>query len=96
MSVLIIGGDKICSLKAVLSNLGATKIKHWSGRKETNINKKGLPKVDCLVMLTSFLNHNTMYKFKKEAKKRSIPFICAKRDTNSITEKFTKIINIGV
>ncbi len=33
MSVLVIGGDNINSIKKVLSSLGAKNISHWDGRK---------------------------------------------------------------
>jgi len=94
MSVLILGGDNINPIKAVLNALGASKIKHWDARKNS-ICKKSLPlNIDCLVILTNFLNHNTMYKFKKEAKKRNIPFVCANRNESSVHEKFSKMFNI--
>lgn len=90
MSVLIIGGDNISPIKSILSRLGATSISHWSARNKHSINRKKLPSVDCLVMLTNFLNHNSMHKFKNEAKRRNIPFICAMRNENSILNEFNK------
>jgi len=91
MSVLILGGDNVAPIKAVLKKLGAVDIKHWDARNKSSINRRSLPKnLDFLVMLTSFLNHNTMHKFKKEAKKRDIPFICAKRSESSIINEFNK------
>ena len=90
MSILIIGGDNISPIKSVLSSLGVVKIDHWSARNKHSINRKKLPSVDCLVILTNFLNHNTMHKFKNEAKRRNIPFICAKRNENSISGEFFK------
>ena len=95
MSVLVLGGDNIIPIKAVLSSLGAIDIKHWNARNKSSINRKSLPKnLDCLVMLTNFLNHNTMYKFKKEAKKRDIPFICANRNESSVFNEFRKKFSI--
>lgn len=90
MSVLIIGGDNISPIRSVLSNLGVIDINHWSARNKHSITRKKLPSVDCLIMLTNFLNHNTMYKFKNEAKKRNIPFICATRNENSVNHEFCK------
>ena len=84
MSVLIIGGDKIIPIIELLNTLGITQIEHWDGRNK-KVTKKTIPqKTDCLLLLTNFLNHNTMYKFKNEAKKREIPFICTDRHENSI------------
>ena len=49
---------------------------------------------DCIVMLTSFLNHNTMLKYKNEAKKRNIPFICAKRSISCVDDEYVKLMGI--
>lgn len=95
MSVLVLGGDNILPIKVVLGNLGVDNIKHWDARKKGSVARKSLPKnLDCLVMLTNFLSHNTMYKFKKEAKKRNIPFICANRNENSVFDEFSKKFNL--
>ena len=48
---------------------GAKTINHWDARKKSSAPKKKVPQdTDCIVMLTSFLNHNTMLKYKNEAK----------------------------
>ena len=43
---------------------------------------------DKIETITDFLNHNTMYHFKKEAKRKNIPLICSKRSINSISESY--------
>ena len=91
MSVLIIGADSINPIKSVLENFGVTSIMHWNARDENKTNKRRLPEdIDCLIMLTNFLNHNTMFKFKKEAKKVKLPFICAERTEHSVNSEFCK------
>jgi hypothetical protein len=93
MSVLVIGGDNIVPIKSVLSSLGVLKILHWDGRNKNSVTKKKLPaNIDCLVLLTNFLNHNAMYKFKNEAKKKNIPFICAKRNESAVFCEFCKFL----
>lgn len=95
MSVLVIGGDKISHIAQMLQTLGAKKIKHWDARKKSSAPKKKIPlDTDCIVMLTSFLNHNTMLKYKSEAKKKAIPFICAKRSVNCVYDEYVKIMGI--
>ena len=77
MSVLVIGADEITPIKAVLHDLGATKIEHWDARNENRVNRKPLPQdAECVVMLTSFLNHNTMKKIKTEAKTQYSACVC--------------------
>ena len=95
MSILVIGGDNISPIVSVLNKLGVTSIKHWSARDKNSVVKKSLPKnIDCLVFLTNFLSHGVMYKFKKEAKKRSLPFVCADRNENRIHCAFCKKFGI--
>lgn len=78
MSVLILGGDKISALCSYLSSLGVDDTIHWDSRRHS-VSHKAIPKnTDLVIMLTSFLNHNSMSHFKKEAKKSNIPFLCVK------------------
>ena len=63
MSILIIGGDQISQISSMLTQMGAKTINHWDARKKSSAPKKKVPQdTDCIVMLTSFLNHNTMLK----------------------------------
>lgn len=72
MSVLVVGADEITAIKAVLRNLGASKIEHWDARNENRVNRRPIPLgTQCVVMLTSFLNHNTAKKIKNDAKNRA-------------------------
>lgn len=96
MSVLVVGADEITPIKAVLNNLGADEIEHWDARNENRVNRKPIPpQTDCVVMLTSFLNHNTMKKIKSEAKKRNIPIVCAKRSVSHVYCEYCKILGIN-
>lgn len=95
MSILVIGGDKITPIVNMLENLGAKNINHWDARKKSSAPKKKVPQdTDCIVMLTSFLNHNTMLKYKNEAKRKNIPFICAKRSLSCVYDEYVKIMGI--
>ncbi len=93
MSVLVIGGDKIDSIASVLKNFAFDKVIHWDGRKVSTV-KKDIPQdVKLVIMLTNFLNHNAMNKFKGEAKRKAIEFICAKRSESSIFCELCKKYN---
>lgn len=95
MSILIIGGDKISQISTMLQELGAKTINHWDARKKSSAPKKKIPQdTDCIIMLTSFLNHNTMLKYKSEAKKKEIPFICSKRSVNCVYDDYVKLMGI--
>lgn len=95
MSILVIGGDQINSIRSMLTELGAQTINHWDARKKSSAPKKKIPQdTDCIVMLTSFLNHNTMLKYKTQAKKQKIPFVCAKRSISCVYDEYVKIMGI--
>ncbi|MCK9257258.1 MAG: DUF2325 domain-containing protein [Sulfurospirillaceae bacterium] len=95
MDVLIVGADEVKPIKGVLKELGAKKITHWDARSENRVNKKSIPEnVSCVVLLTSFLNHNSMKKIKQEAKKRNIPLVCAKRSVNCVYSEYCKVFGL--
>ena len=95
MSILIIGGDQISQISSMLTQMGAKTRKHGEERKKSSAPKKKVPQdTDSIDMLTSFLNHNTMLKYKNEAKKRNIPFICAKRSISCVYDEYVKIMGI--
>lgn len=96
MSVLVVGADEITAIKAVLRNLGASKIEHWGARNENRVNRRPIPLgTQCVVMLTSFLNHNTAKKIKNDAKKQGIPVVCAKRSVSCVYCEYCKIFGLN-
>ena len=95
MSVLVIGADEITPIKAALRDLGADNVEHWDARNENRVNRRPIPaQTECVVMLTSFLNHNTMKKIKGEAKKRNIPVVCAKRSVSCVFCEYCKVFGL--
>lgn len=95
MSILIIGGDQINTISTMLKSLGVNKINHWDARKKSSAPRKKIPQnTDCIVMLTSFLNHNVMHKYKNLAKKQNIPFICTKRSVSCVYDEYVKVMGI--
>lgn len=87
--ILIIGGDKIDTIKDFLNKIiGGNSVIHWDGR-NVRVTHKIIPKdTNHILLITDFLNHNTMYHFKKEAKRKNIPLICSKRSINSIHQSY--------
>mgnify|MGYP002712351943 CR=1 FL=1 len=93
MSVLVIGGDKIDAIKSILSDFGVSSVIHWNARKKASACKKIIPvDIDCVVMLTSFLNHNAMKYFRSEAKKRDLPIVCSKHSTSCFYDEYKKVM----
>ena len=73
MATLIVGGDKIDSIKAELFAQGVTHIAHWTGRKHGDKNSVIPKNTQRIVMLTNYINHSLAGKIKKEAKRLNIP-----------------------
>ncbi|NLC28554.1 MAG: DUF2325 domain-containing protein [Campylobacteraceae bacterium] len=95
MQALIVGADEIRPIKTVLEGFGITNITHWNARNENRVNRKSIPNdIACIIMLTSFLNHNTMKKIKTEAKKRGIPLVCARRSVGCVYSEYCKVFGL--
>ena len=93
MSVLIIGGDKIDSIASVVQDFPVDKVVHWDAGNPSTVRKEIPADVKLVIMLTNFLNHNAMNKFKNEAKRKAIQFICAKRSESSVFCELCKKFN---
>jgi len=94
MSILLLGADEVNPIKKLLLGLGADDVTHWNMRKKSSSCSKSIPqKIGCLVMLTNYLNHNAMKKYKKEAKKMGIPVVCAKRTISSVEQEYKKSVD---
>ena len=96
MSILLLGADEVTPIKTLLYSLGADNITHWDMRKKSSSCAKSIPqKTGCLVMLTNYLNHNAMKKYKKEAKKLGIPIVCAKRNISCVQREYQKTMGLN-
>lgn len=87
--ILIIGGDKIDTIKDFLNEkTGESSVLHWDAR-NVRVTHRIIPKdTNHILLITDFLNHNTMYHFKKEAKRKNIPLVCSKRSINFIQQTY--------
>lgn len=99
MAVLILGGDKINPILNILYELGITSVTHWTGRNLKNGSKKAkqIPnKVDLVLMLTNFLNHNAMLHYKQEAKNKGVCVAYSTRNIDSVKCEVLKLISNNV
>ena len=95
MSVLILGGDRIDPIRKILMELGVSDIIHWTARNQKNGRKKDkvIPtKVEMVLMLTNFLNHNAMKHYRAEAKSKDLPIVYSTRNVECVKESFMKVI----
>jgi len=96
MSVLILGGDKIDPIRKTLMDLGVEEIIHWTARNQKNGRKKdkNIPsKVNIVLMLTNFLNHNAMKHYRSEAKAKDLPIVYATRNVECVRKAFINTLS---
>jgi len=88
MSIIVIGADYLGSIEKKLYSLGVTKLTHIDGRRISNQNKINIPaKTEFVLVLTNYVNHNTVKTVKEIAKLQEIPLIFSKRSWGSVEEK---------
>ncbi|MFK5975035.1 MAG: DUF2325 domain-containing protein [Sulfurovum sp.] len=95
MSLLILGGDNINPILKTLQSLGVNDILHWTARNQKNSRKKAkkIPqKIDMVLMLTNFLNHNAMLYYRAEAKAKKLPIIYSTRNIDCVKSEFIKMV----
>lgn len=95
MSLLIVGGDNIQPIRNVLNDLGVDKIIHWTARNQKRGRKKTkvIPSsVHMVLMLTNFLNHNSMKHYRAEAKSKGLPIVYATRNVECVKSEFLKVV----
>ncbi len=95
MSLLILGGDRINPILNILEELGVTDVVHWTARNQKNGRKKAkkIPsKVDMVLMLTNFLNHNAMLHYRAEAKSKDLPIVYSTRNVDCVKNAFIQAL----
>jgi len=87
MCILIAGGDRIDAIADYLRGLGADEILHRSCRKESEAAQPLPRRLDCVVMLTSYLGHSSMQHLRGEAKRNGIPVLYARRSVLDVAKQ---------
>ncbi|CAG7642584.1 hypothetical protein PAESOLCIP111_04358 [Paenibacillus solanacearum] len=85
-SLLIVGADHLGNIPEHLAGLGVNEVLHMSGRK-CQMTRKGIPeKVDAVLVLTDYVNHNLTKVIKQQAKEQDVPIYYAKRSWCSVKQ----------
>lgn len=92
MSVLVIGGDNLNSIKEKLKERGFETIEHVSGRKKGDRKIKISENTDLVLVLTDYACHNIMEKVKQATKKDNLSIIYSKRSWVSMKDKIEEYI----
>lgn len=87
MCVMIAGGDRIDTIANYLRGLGADEVLHRSCRKESEACQSLPQRLDCLLMLTSYLGHASMQRLRREAKRSGIPVLYATRSVVDVAKQ---------
>ena len=91
-SLLIVGADRLGVITEKLSSAGFEEILHINGRKAQMV-KRGIPEnINCILILTDFVNHNLSTVIKQRAKNQSIPILYAKRSWSSINNALKGVV----
>jgi len=88
MTVLIVGGDYIASLKQKITAHGYARIEHWNGRKK-GFNKRALPgRTELVVIIYDYVSHNLANSVKDQASRIGIPMIFCRHAMHEIDAIF--------
>lgn len=90
--LLIAGGDRIEPIVARLAQEGVKVISHLDGRKPKMTVKEIPCKVEVVLILTDYINHNLSTIVKRKAQEKSIPVFFSKRSWTSISCELKKIM----
>lgn len=83
-SILVVGADHLGNMPEHLADIGFDEVMHMSGRKCQMV-RKGIPdKVDAVLVLTDYVNHNLTKAIKQQAKEQEVPIYYAKRSWCSV------------
>jgi hypothetical protein len=83
-SLLVVGADHLGNMPEQLANIGFDSVTHMSGRKCQMV-RKGIPeKIDAVLVLTDYINHNLTKVIKQQAKEQELPIYYAKRSWCSV------------
>jgi hypothetical protein len=83
-SILVVGADHLGNMPEQLAHIGFDDVTHLSGRKCQMV-RKGIPeKIDAVLVLTDYINHNLTKVIKQQAKEQELPIYYAKRSWCSV------------
>lgn len=92
-SLLVVGGDKPGGIMKKLKNEGFKNIIHLNGRKIKRKRYEIPKKVNMVLVLTDYINHNLSTVIKKEAQEKAIPIYYSKQSWCSISKELNKLMN---
>ncbi|WP_142414693.1 DUF2325 domain-containing protein [Hathewaya massiliensis] len=92
MSVLVIGGDRIQTIRKKLSDYGFQNIDHVTGRKKNDKRMDISENFDLVLVLTDFIGHTLSKSIKNKGKEKDVKVLFAKRSWTAIEEQVKEFI----
>lgn len=87
MKALIVGGDRINSLKQQVTANGYSEIKHWDGRKKKYCDYTISSHTQLIVMVYDYISHSLAIAVKNKASRLGIPLIYCRNSSSDIKHK---------
>ncbi|MEW9673086.1 DUF2325 domain-containing protein [Ammoniphilus sp. 3BR4] len=84
MSLMIVGADHLGNIEEKLIEMGFGEVIHITDRKVQDVNREIPEKINLILVLTDFVNHNLAKVIKQKAKEQSLPVYFTKRSWSSI------------
>lgn len=91
MTTLVIGGDRIDSIRRELAEHGREDIEHWGGRKPADTRRAIPARVDLVIMVTDYLSHNMLYSATVRATRLDLPIIYSRRSAVELRDKLARL-----
>lgn len=91
MTTLVIGGDRIDSIRRELAEHGREEIEHWGGRKPADTRRAIPARVDLMILVTDYLSHNMLYSATMRATRLDLPIIYSRRSAVELRDKLARL-----
>lgn len=90
MTTLVIGGDKIETIRRELAAHGLEHVEHWGGRKPADARRAIPARVKLVVMVTDQLNHSMLYNATIRATRLGLPIIYSRRSAHELRSRLAE------
>lgn len=91
MTTLVIGGDRIDSIRRELAEHGLEDVEHWGGRKPADTRRAIPSRCDLVIIVTEFLSHNMLYSATVRATRLGLPIIYSRRSAIELRDKLARL-----
>jgi hypothetical protein len=90
MTTLVIGGDRIDTIRRELGVHGLNDVEHWVGRKPADARKTIPDRVKLVVVVTDQLSHSMLYSATVGATRNGLPIIYTRRSAYELREQLAE------